>query len=115
VINEVYQKGDMRFGGIINLHTKDKALAGIDLPESAFFMDVSAFQSPHEKTVELSSSTDRIPDTRNTLLWIPKMKVSKESRITFVAPDYPGEYVVLFRGEDEEGNRFSVEKIIRIE
>lgn len=117
VIDDVYLKGDMRFGGIINLHSKEKNMAGIDLPGNSFFIDFLAMHSPPSVVEEAVSQYDRMPDTRNTLLWIPQMQVKRDiiSRISFIAPDYPGEYVVLFRGLDMLGEPISAESTIHIQ
>jgi len=117
VIEDVYLKGDIRFGGIINLHSKEKDMAGIDLHENSFFIDFLAMHSPPSVVEEIVSQYDRMPDTRNTLLWIPKLQVKRDnaSWISFIAPDYPGEYVVLFRGLDMLGELISAESTIYIQ
>jgi hypothetical protein len=59
---------------------------------------------------------DQIPDTRNTLLWIPNYTLRKgsPSGISFTAPDYPGEYVVLFRSQSEEGELIKAQTTFRV-
>jgi hypothetical protein len=106
VIEDVYVIGDIRFGGLINLQSREKDMAGIDLPGNSFFIDYLAMQ-PAEPVTHLPESPDeRIPDTRNTLLWAPDLILEKggQANISFVAPGYPGEYVVLFRGLDPGGD-----------
>lgn len=116
VIEDVYLKGDLRFGGIINLHSIEKDMAGIDLPENSFFIDFLAMHTPPSAVENIVSQYDQMPDTRNTLLWIPKLQVEKDtpSWISFIAPDYPGEYVVLFRGMDMRGELISAETTIHV-
>ena len=105
VIEDVYVKGDLRFGGVINLHSRDQDMAGIDLPEHSFFIDYMAMQQGHIPRVYSLRQDDQIPDMRNTFLWLPEHKLKKGSpaRISFIAPDYPGEYVILFRGYNDQG------------
>jgi hypothetical protein len=105
VIEDVYVKGNLRFGGLINLQSRDGDMAGIDLPENSFFIDYLAMHPPARTDLELARSGDRMPDTRNTLLWLPEVVLEKASpfKISFTAPDYPGEYVVLFRGHGPSG------------
>ena len=116
VIDDLYLKGNVWFGGIINLHSKQKDIAGIDLPEDAFFFDFQAMYPASLKEEMTVWKNDRMPDTRNTLLWIPAFQIEKDlqSTISFVAPDYPGDYVVLFRGVDELGKLLSLESVISI-
>lgn len=116
VVNDIYLKGDLRFGGIVNVRTRENDMAGIDLPDNAFFIDYTAFYpGPGERSGTVTEN-DQMPDTRNTLLWIPELKVERGglSPITFTAPDYPGDYVVLYRGQDEQGEPVSVETRITV-
>lgn len=121
VIEDVYVKGDLRFGGIINLRSLEQDMAGIDLPENAFFFDyqglqapVSSFQDP--LSPDHVSPDDRMPDIRNTFLWMADIKLQKEksTEISFVAPDYPGEYLLLFRGQDENGELIVAETDFKV-
>lgn len=116
VVDDVYVKGDLRFGGIINLHSIKKDIAGIDLPDHSFFIDFLDIYPPPLAIEEIVSQLDQMPDTRNTLLWIPTFQFESDtpSRISFIAPDYPGEYVVLFRGLDVQGELISAESTIHI-
>jgi len=111
VVEDVYVRGDMRYGGIINLHSRDRDMAGIDLPEHSFFIDYQAMQPAILPMLENASPDDRLPDMRNTLLWQADFTLKKESpsNISFIAPDYPGEFVVLFRGHSDQGELFTVE------
>jgi hypothetical protein len=111
VVEDVYVKGDLRFGGIINLHSVNGDMAGIDLPPHSFFIDFMALDKSAAAEEVNSSSGDRLPDTRNTLLWLPEFELGKDQAtdLSFEAPDYPGEYVVLFRGSNSRGELISVE------
>jgi len=111
VIEDVYVKGDLRYGGIINLRSVDRNMAGIDLPEHSFFIDYDAMYPTVLTYMEPTLLDDQIPDMRNTFLWLPdyKLKQGSPDRIAFIAPDYPGEYVVLFRGQNEQGEPIKAE------
>jgi len=111
VIDDVYVKGDLRFGGLINLRSREKDMAGIDLPPNAFFIDYLAMHPPERTEPAIPAGNDRLPDTRNTLLWLPDVVVDEASpfSLSFLAPNYPGEYVVLFRGQGPGGELVVVE------
>lgn len=111
VIEDVYVIGNMRFGGLINLQSMENDMAGIDLPGNSFFFDYMAMYPPVMGTEESEVQEEQIPDTRNTLLWLPDLVLEKGALtdISFMVPDYPGEYVVLFRGLDPEGTLFIAE------
>ncbi len=105
VIEDVYVKGELRFGGVINMQSMDGDMAGVDLPENSFFIDYLAMQPPVQLRLSPATLDDQIPDMRNTLLWMPNYTLRKGSPIgiSFAAPDYPGEYVILFRGRSDKG------------
>jgi hypothetical protein len=43
-----------------------------------------------------------------------KLKKGSSREISFVAPDYPGEYLVLFRGLDANGELIMAETIFKV-
>ena len=116
VIEDVYVKGELRFGGVINMQSMDGDMAGIDLPENSFFIDYLAMQPAVQLSLSPATLDDQIPDMRNTLLWMPNYTLRKGSPtgISFVAPDYPGEYVVLFRGHNDRGEPVLAETTFKV-
>jgi hypothetical protein len=121
VLEDVYVKGDLRFGGLINLRSREQDMAGIDLPENSFFIDYLSMHPSVPSVPDLLSRNslnpeDRIPDTRNTFLWMADLKLGKgiAEKISFIAPDYPGEYLVLFRGQDAHGELIEAETVFEV-
>ncbi len=98
VINEVYLKGDLSFGGVIAIISRAGDMAGIDLGGGSYFFDFKAFSpgAPAPSPGEM----DRIPDTRNTFLWLDHLEIEQNTtrEISFRAPADPGEYQVVVRG-----------------
>ena len=122
LINEVYLKGNVAFGGILSIHSRNGDMAGIDLPEGSYFFDYESFYPREPQTAELtrdqvSQNQGRIPDTRNTIYWEDHLLLKKgESlEIPFKAPEIAGEYVILFRGTDPEGEVLSAMARFRVE
>ncbi|KPK87801.1 MAG: hypothetical protein AMS27_01345 [Bacteroides sp. SM23_62_1] len=117
VTNEVYVKGNVTYGGIVNIITQKGDMGGIELPAGSYFFDFMALQPEKRVKKQIPVPEDRIPDLRNTLLWIPDLVPDEGSttNITFKAPDCPGEYVILVRGVAGPGEilsattRFTVE------
>jgi len=99
VINDVYVKGSMTYGGVINIVTREGDMAGIDLPTGSYFFDYLAIQPVNVPIERIPAPGDQVPDLRNTLLWIPDLVLERgmAEEIVFNAPAYPGEYVVLVR------------------
>jgi hypothetical protein len=116
VINEVYVRGGLMYGGMIFLTSRQGDMAAVDLPEGSYFFDYQAFH-PGDAQVQYTPS-DRIPDTRNTLLWIDKISLDPDEMKTlqFTASLQTGEYIVLVRGVSPLGetvygmSTFSVER-----
>jgi len=106
-VNKPYVKGNLTYGGIISIISRDGDFAGIDLPASGIFVkyDLFAPACPAEYQVPVAPN---IPDARNTLLWIPEYQLlpGSENRITFHTPDSPGRYEILIRGVYPDGRVF---------
>jgi hypothetical protein len=107
MVNKPYVKGNLTYGGIISIISRDGDFAGIDLPASGIFVkyDFFAPACPAEYSVPTAPN---IPDARNTLLWIPDFQIvpGEENRITFNTPDSPGRYEILLRGVYPDGKVF---------
>ena len=109
VINEVFVKGEIRYGGIIIMTTKQGDMAGVDLPDGSYFFDYQTFhsgdlQAPDARfqtsLMNNSMQVKRIPDARNTLLWIDKISLglNEKKTLKFRAASRDGEYLILVRG-----------------
>ncbi|MFC2081467.1 hypothetical protein ACFLR8_04580 [Bacteroidota bacterium] len=103
VINELYVRGDIVFGGIIIMSSKQEDMAAVDLPEESYFFDYQGFHP--ENSFATYYAAERIPDTRNTQLWIDKISLESEEKKTvqFPASSNPGEYHILVRGVSSRG------------
>jgi hypothetical protein len=106
-VNKPYVKGNLTYGGIISIISREGDFAGIDLPASGIFIKYDLF-SPACPPVNIIPVTPNIPDARNTVLWIPDFQVdgSGENIIRFDTPDTPGRYEILIRGVYSDGRIF---------
>jgi hypothetical protein len=106
-VNRPYVKGNLTFGGIINIISRDGDFAGIDLPASGIFIKYDFFAPACPAAYQVPDEGN-IPDARNTLLWIPEYQLvpGSENRITFNTPDSPGRYEILIRGFYPDGKVF---------
>ncbi|RLD53942.1 MAG: hypothetical protein DRI97_12480 [Bacteroidetes bacterium] len=116
VIEDVYVKGELRFGGVINMQSMDGDMAGVDLPDNSFFIDYLGMQPAVQQSLSPATLDDQIPDIRNTLLWMPNytLRNGLANGISFIAPDYPGEYVILFRGLSDKGEPVVAETTFKV-
>ena len=97
-------------------------MAGLDLPKGSYFFDYESFypQSTGAKELAFTGSTpgsSRTPDTRNTIYWTGNLPLEKGSshELIFKAPETPGEYVILVRGVDPQGEVLSTTARFRVE
>jgi hypothetical protein len=107
VVNELYVKGDLTYGGIINIITKRGDFAGIDLPSSGIFINYGflANSNQYPGTYPILPHS---PDTRNTLYWNPRFVLDKgnTTKVSFTTSDTPGRYLVILNGTNLKGETF---------
>jgi hypothetical protein len=77
IINDVYIKGNVTYGGVVSIFSRKGDLAGIKLPRNSYFFDFSGyFPRPDEsEMIPVPSSSRRIPDFRNCLYWNPEVLI----------------------------------------
>ena len=122
LINEIYLKGNVAFGGVLAIYSRKGDMAGIDLPEGSYFFDYQLFYPQPEAADRVAPGQDdklsgRIPDTRNTIFWRGDLQLKKGDslEIPFRAPETPGDYVILVRGLDPMGEVLSATALFRVE
>ena len=109
LIDDIYLKGNVAFGGVLAIYSRNGDMAGIDLPSGSYFFDYQSFH-PRLPSVKAPSVQDgRIPDTRNTFFWAGNLilEQGKQMEIPFQAPGTSGSYVVLVRGVSPSGEVYS--------
>jgi hypothetical protein len=105
IVNAPYIRGNVTFGGIISLISKNNDLGYIDLPSSGLLVNYQMLDVPGADTIQNGVTDPRLPDVRNTLYWNPGLQLvpDTEKVITFRTSDLKGEYEILFRGTDSTG------------
>lgn len=117
LIDDVYLKGNVTFGGILAIYSTKGDMAGIDLPQGSYFFDYQSFHPTAPLPEVPSHPEDRVPDSRNTFFWSGNMMLEqgKKMEFSFQAPWTSGNYIVLLRGVLPDGQlhsttvKFSVE------
>jgi len=109
LINDIYLKGSVPFGGILAIHSRKGDMAGIDLPHGSYFFDYQSFHTSQPPVDPSPVLDERVPDTRNTLLWSAGLLLSGENEleIPLRAPSVKGRYVVLVRAVSSDGEVFA--------
>jgi hypothetical protein len=103
MINQPYLKGDILFGGVVSIISKQGDFAGIDLPASGTFINYRFFNEP--ETPDYSPGTSS-PDARNTVFYgvIPTSVEGKYTPATFTTPATPGIYQIVVSTVDKSGD-----------
>ena len=98
ITNIPYVKGDIKYGGIVSLISKNNDFGGINLPNSGTFINYQFISKPDNFTTTISDPN--IPDTRNTLFWNPYMNIhnNESNDFIFTTADTPGNYEIVFQG-----------------
>lgn len=109
IVNAPYVRGNVTFGGIISIISRNNDLAYIDLPSSGLLVNYQMLDVPLQDSILSNVADSRLPDVRNTLYWNPNipLQVGDEMEFSFFTSDATGEYEILLRGIDEKGNYFS--------
>jgi hypothetical protein len=117
IVNAPYIRGNVTFGGIISLISKNNDLGYIDLPSSGLLVDYQMLDLPRTDSLMLGIRDPRMPDVRNTLYWNPELKLSSgaDRHIAFRTSDLKGDYEILIRGNDADGQYFEKRMPFRVE
>jgi hypothetical protein len=117
VIRAPYIRGNVTFGGIIQVITRNGNMGTIDLPSSGMLLHYQKYTAPRGVTTDLYPTDPREPDTRNTLFWEPSVVVIPgESReLVFHAPDQKGTYEIIIRGYGRDAGCREERILFRVE
>lgn len=117
IVNAPYIRGNVTFGGIISLISKNNDLGYIDLPSSGLLVQYQMLDERVEPSPEGPGLPSRFPDVRNTLSWDPEIKIrpGENRSIHFQTADQEGEYEILIRGIDSTGRYLEKRIPFRVE
>ena len=105
IVNAPYVRGNVTFGGIISLISKNNDLGYIDLPSSGLLVNYQMLDQTNDDLTESGVKDPRLPDVRNTLYWNPELELNPDmtQRFAFFTSDQKGSYEILIRGCDSDG------------
>ena len=117
IVNAPYIRGNVSFGGIISLISKNNDLGYIDLPSSGLLVNYRMLDLSASDTIQYGIVDPRLPDVRNTLYWNPGLELNSTTgkRISFRTADLKGEYEILIRGIDSTGKYLEKRAGFRVE
>ena len=111
IVDAPYIKGNVTFGGIINIISRNNDMGSVDLPASGLLLNYHMLDGVVTGIHNPAPSDPRVPDMRNTLYWDPDVTLVEGERknIKFFTGDAPGKYEVLIRGYGADGTYFQQE------
>jgi hypothetical protein len=106
IVTAPYVRGNVTFGGIVHLITRDGNMGYMDLPSSGLLLGYQRFGGQAPEDPGQDPAEPGIPDVRNTVYWQPSVWVlpGQPLEISFRTPAEEGVYEVWFRGIDLRGN-----------
>jgi hypothetical protein len=113
IVNRIYVRGDITYGGIVSFISRRGDRAGTGLPGGSAFISFSGLSDPQEtvfpdykEAVPGQGMPDQgMPDLRTTLFWAAHYEITPENggSFAFYTSDEPGEYTVIVRGMTSDG------------
>ncbi len=105
IIDAPYVRGNVTFGGIINLISRNDDMASVDLPDSGLLVNYKMYNQSLLNDQILQPSDPRLPGLDNTVYWDPHVVVTpgESTTIRFQTSDISGVFQVLIRGYDTQG------------
>lgn len=116
-----YIMGSYTFQGLLVINTKTADYHRTYYKD--YLKNVPLFQPSPKKNYFVQEyvpdskiTTDRIPDFRTQLLWIPNLKLSEvETTLDFYTSDVPGEYEICLEGLSSAGRPISDRTVITVD
>jgi len=111
-----YIRGEMTYGGILNVISNNNDFAGIKLPEKGLFVKYQLLTDKNDLHNRMAPMPPHIPDTRSTLYWNPSFDFGQSGTRTlrFLSGDMQGVYVIQVTGITSAGERLITEKQIHV-
>ncbi|MEY3542238.1 MAG: hypothetical protein RLZZ204_1050, partial [Bacteroidota bacterium] len=110
VVARRFYMGDQSFDGIVSLITYNGDLGGFELDQQTIVVDYQVLslirQFEEVKYNNELADKSRLPDLRSLLYWRPQLELKKGNQTTFsfYTSDLAGDFVMVLKGVDENGN-----------
>jgi len=117
IVDAPYVKGNVTFGGIINIISRNDDMGFIDLPLSGLLVNYLMLDQPLPDPGLEAPTEGHLPDVRNTLFWDSDMVLVPGETVDcdFFTSDVKGDYEILVRGYDSSGKYISQSAYFRVE
>ncbi len=106
ICDRPYYFQQQTFDGIISITTKTRYPEDY-LSRQTAVEDFPGLQSPQIFSFPVYDTNEqrksRLPDFRNVLCWIPSFNIKEKKQVSFYTSDLPGDYAILMKGIDKNG------------
>lgn len=118
VLDDEYMFDSIVFDGVISIQTFNGDYqadpSGIYIEKLPLFTPL-VIKNYNNQIYDNSKKSDRIPDYRSQLLWLPNFNLNKnEDSLFFFTSDNTGDYEICLEGFTKEGLPISIRKIINV-
>lgn len=118
VLSDEYMFDSMVFDGVISIQTflgdYQADPLGIHVEKLPLFTPLD-IKSYYNQIYDNTKKTDRIPDYRSQLLWVPNFNLNKnEDSLFFYTSDNNGDYEICLEGFTKDGMPISLRKMINV-
>jgi hypothetical protein len=116
VLAAPYIRGEMTYGGILNVISSNNDFAGTKLPEKGLFVNYQLLTDSYGFHNRSTPLPPHIPDVRSTLFWDPSFDFGNSDAGTFhfLSGDMQGNYVIRVTGFTSTGKVLVSEKHITV-
>lgn len=83
IVTAPYVKGDITYGGILNIISVKNDFASIILPKSGLFLNFKFLSEDQISNYQEDPLPENYPDTRNTLYWNPNVQLDAKGQANF--------------------------------
>ncbi len=106
VINTAYVHGDIIYGGIINVLTRNTDFGGLKFPESGMYLDFDFYTPNNSFNINY----------KNTCYWTPHISMDSNSNVMELPiPQQKGEYIIHLQGISRKGEYINEDKSFIVE
>jgi len=108
IVNEAYMHGEVTYGGIINILTRNTDFGGLKFPKSGMYLSYGFYDKPQNQ--RLGSIF------KNTNYWLPNIsKESASETLDLPIPQLDGDYIIRYQRIDKNGEYHSEDKLIDVD
>lgn len=111
-----YFMGHNYYQGILDFETKEGNFPNTYTGSGLYTQTIQGpeLEKRYYNQTYTDSQYQHVPDYRNQLLWVPKLKLNETKSLSFYTSDIPGTYEIVLEGFTAEGHPVSLTKEFQV-